>query len=95
MLHLEVCEKANLSRPLEQVARITHSFHLCRLEASEEHEVAQSPSTCIDSTQGSKTRPRDILHISGVYKMDISDVAKAKSVFFAPNWFNPFTEKTN
>jgi hypothetical protein len=76
------------------VARINHSFHLCHLEASEAHEVAQLPSTYIDNTQGSKTKPRDILHISGAYRMDISPGAKAKSVFFAPKWIIPFTEET-
>jgi hypothetical protein len=95
MLHLELCKKAHLSRPLEPVARITDSFHGCRLEASEEHEVAQSPLTCIDNTQGSKTKPRDILRIWGAHKKDIAPGAKAKSVFFVSNWFIPFTEKTN
>jgi hypothetical protein len=33
-------------------------------------------------------RPRDNRHISGVHKMDISRVAKAKRVFFASNWIN-------
>src|SRR4030095_13558117 len=78
-------EKAKLSGPLEQVARITHSFHLSCLEASEGHEVAQLASPSIGNTLRSKKSPRDILHISGMYKMDISHLAKAKSVFFVSN----------
>jgi hypothetical protein len=38
-------------------------------------------------------RLRDIPHILGVHKMDISRLAKARSVCFAPNWVNPFTDK--
>jgi hypothetical protein len=90
---LKFCKKANLSRLLKQVARITHFFHLWRFEAPEGHEAAQSLSTDIDNTRGSKTRPRDILHIFGVHRTDISHLAKATSVCFGPNWINPFTAK--